>query len=73
MLSVICEGCGRSAKPNEEAVFQMITGWRRMYPSTQSIHAKHAEQRFACRSCVEGFEKAGTPWVQPSLFSVADA
>ena len=68
VLAVTCEACGRSVKPNEEAVFQMITGWRRMYPSTQTIHAKQAEQRFACRSCVDAFEKAGTVWSQPSLF-----
>jgi hypothetical protein len=68
MLTVTCEGCGHTGKPNEEAFFQMITGWRRMFPTTQTIHAKHAEQRFACRSCVDAFEKAGTTWQQESLF-----
>jgi hypothetical protein len=49
-------------------MFQMVTGWRRLYPSTQGLRARHAEQRFACRSCVEGFDKAGFTWQQPSLF-----
>ena len=68
MQAVTCEGCGRTADPTQEAMFQMVTGWRRLYPSTQGLRARHAEQRFACRSCVEGFDKAGFTWQQPSLF-----
>jgi len=46
----------------------MVSGWRRMYPTTQAIHARKAESRYACRSCVEAFDRAGTNWQQPSLF-----
>jgi hypothetical protein len=68
MQTCVCEGCGHAADPTQEAMFQMVSGWRRMYPSTQAIHARRAEQRYACRSCVQAFEKAGTSWQQPSLF-----
>jgi hypothetical protein len=54
-------------------MFQMVTGWRRLYPTTQAIHARKAEQRFACRSCVEAFDKAGTTWQQPQLWESSDA
>jgi len=47
-----------------------VTGWRRLFPSTQGLRGRRAEQRFACRSCVDGFEKAGFEWQQPSLFEV---
>ena len=46
----------------------MVTGWRRLYPSTQGLRGRKAEQRFACRACVDGFERAGFQWQQPSLF-----
>ena len=68
MKAVTCEGCGRTADPTQEAMFQMVSGWRRMYPTTQAIHARKAESRYACRSCVEAFDRAGTNWQQPSLF-----
>jgi hypothetical protein len=68
MQRVTCEGCGHSGDPAQEAFFQMVTGWRRLFPSTQGLRGRRAEQRFACRSCVDGFEKAGVEWSQPSLF-----
>jgi len=67
---VTCEGCGHTGNPAEEAFFQLVTAWRRMYPTTQALRGRQAVQRFACRSCVDGFEKAGTSWQQPSLFEV---
>ena len=69
--NVTCEACGRTFDPVKEAGFQMVTAWRRLYPSTQGLRARHAEQRFACRSCVDGFEKSGLQWSQPSLFGDA--
>jgi len=71
--AVTCEGCGRTADPTQEAMFQMVTGWRRMYPSTQGLRARKAEERFACRSCVEAFDKTGTTWMQPQLWESSDA
>lgn len=68
MQTVTCEGCGHSADPTQEAMFQLVTGWRRLYPSTQGLRGRRAEQRFACRSCVDGFEKAGFSWEQLSIF-----
>jgi hypothetical protein len=68
MKKVVCEGCGHGGDPSQEAFFQLVTGWRRLFPVSQALRGKHAEQRFACRSCVDGFERAGTQWLQPSLF-----
>jgi len=68
MQKVVCEGCGAVGDPTAQAFFQMVTGWRRLYPSTQGLRGRKAEQRFACRACVDGFEKAGFQWQQPSLF-----
>jgi hypothetical protein len=66
--AVTCEGCGRAADPTQEAMFQLVTGWRRMYPLTQGLRVRRSEQRYACRSCVEAFERSGMTWQQPSLF-----
>jgi hypothetical protein len=68
MKKVVCEGCGASGDPTQQAFFQLITGWRRMFPATQTLHAKRPEQRFACRSCVQAFDRAGERWTQPQLF-----
>jgi hypothetical protein len=68
MKNITCEACGGTFDPVQTACFQMVTGWRRLHPTTQAIHARQAVQRFACRSCVEAFDRAGTSWQQESLF-----
>jgi hypothetical protein len=65
---VTCEGCGHSGNPSQEAFYQLVTGWRRMFPTTQALAAKRPEQRYACRSCVQAFDRSGERWMQPSLF-----
>lgn len=60
-----CEGCG-STLP-ESMLYQMWTGWHRMHPKGSTMIGKRAEQRFACKPCVEAFAKTGTTWEQLSL------
>ena len=65
--TVTCEGCGLSGSPTQITFFQMWTGWHRMHPKGSTMIAKRAEQRFACRPCVEAFARTGETWEQLSL------
>ena len=63
--TVSCEGCGLTL--NRRDAVQMWTGWHRVHPKGSTMVGKRAEQRFACRPCVEAFTKAGSTWQQLSL------
>jgi len=65
--SVTCEGCGLTADPTKVTFFQMYTGWHRIHPKGSTMTGKRAEQRFACRPCVEAFTRTGQNWQQLSL------
>ena len=65
---VTCEGCGLVGDPTKVTFFQMFTGWHRVHPKGSTMVAKRAEQRFACRPCVESFERTGQTWKQEALF-----
>lgn len=63
-----CEGCGGSFDPAAVTMFQMVTGWVRVMPRSTQVRGRRYEQRFVCRPCLEGFERAGTEWEQPQLW-----
>jgi hypothetical protein len=65
--TVVCEGCGLRGDPTKITFFQMWTGWHRIHPKGSTMVGKRAEQRFACRPCVEAFAKSGSTWQQLSL------
>jgi hypothetical protein len=67
MRAVTCEGCGLTADPAKVTMFQMYTGWHRVHPRGSTMTGKRAEQRFACRPCVEAFTRTGQNWQQLSL------
>lgn len=48
-------------------LYQMWTGWHRVHPKGSNMIAKRAEQRFACKPCVEAFARTGTNWQQLTL------
>lgn len=50
-------------------MYQMVTGWRRLYPRSTVINNKRYEQRFLCGPCVTGETAGGPMWEQQSLFS----
>ena len=65
---LVCEGCGLSGNPTQITFFQMWSGWHRVHPKGSTMIAKRAEQRFACRPCVEAFARIGETWEQLSLW-----
>jgi hypothetical protein len=65
--TVTCEGCGLSGDPTKITFFQMHTGWHRVHPKGSPMIGKRAEQRFACKPCVEAFTRTGTNWQQLTL------
>ena len=70
MQPVTCEGCGLTGLPSQVTMYQMVTGWRRLYPRSTVINNKRFEQRFMCHACLSGGLPDGPMWEQPRLFPV---
>lgn len=68
MKSVTCEGCGHHFDPTKVTMYQLYTGWHRVFPRGSTMIGKRAEQRFACKPCVDAFERSGVNWKQLTLF-----
>lgn len=62
--TMTCEGCGISLAPS--TAYQMVTAWRRVRGDS-TLRAKRLEQRFACKPCVEAYQRTGEQWQQLSL------
>jgi hypothetical protein len=62
--TMTCEGCGVSLVPH--SAYQMVTAWKRVRGDA-TLKARRLEQRFACRPCVEAFQRTGEQWHQMSL------
>jgi hypothetical protein len=68
MMKQRCEACTNVYDPVQVRMYQMITAFKLMYPTSQGLHLRRAEQRFLCKPCLDAMERSGETWTQPSLF-----
>ena len=59
-----CEGCGHPF--DERMMYQMVTAWVST-ANRSKMTGKRYEQRWACKPCVDAFNRTGEQWQQLSL------